>query len=282
MTQLSIIIVNYNSRDFLEGCVESVYRETTAADFELIVVDNASKEQDFSHLQRNHPRAHLLLNETNRGFAAACNQGIRYLPARFYLLLNPDCRILDRAIDKSVKFLESRPQAGIVGCRVNNPDGSLQPACRRSIPRPSTAFYRFSGLSFLFPKSETFARYNLSYLDDRMTHEVEAVSGSFLMFRHGLLENIGYLDEKFFLYGEDLDFCYRANLEGWKVFYYPEAQVIHYQYQSSRKNARATAYHFYDAMEIFYRKYYYRDAHLLQNLLALAAIRLARVMRRAP
>lgn len=280
MKKLTIVVVNYNSQDYLEKCLESIQQETKETEYQIVMVDNASQDLDLPRLKGKYPSLHLLLNKTNLGFATACNQGIRAYPADFYLLLNPDCRILDRAIDASLKFLEVHAEVGIVGCRVNNPDGSLQPACRRSIPRPSIALYRFLKLSLLFPRSKRFARYNLSYLDDRQTHSVEAVSGSFLMFRHRVLGNIGYLDESFFLYGEDLDFCYRALLKGWKVFYYPTAQIVHYKYQSSRQNARTSANHYYNAMDIFYRKYYSGQASLLQNALVISGIRLLRLSSR--
>ncbi|MDA2929597.1 glycosyltransferase family 2 protein [Acidobacteria bacterium AH-259-O06] len=278
MKKLTVVIANYNSRDYLEKCLESLYQETKKTDYQVVVVDNASRDSDFSSLENRHSNLHFLLNETNLGFATACNQGIRFLSAEFYLLLNPDCQILDGAIDKSLKFLEAHPEVGIVGCRVNNPDGSLQLACRRTIPRPSTALYRLLKLSFLFPASKRFGRYNLTYLDEGRTHEVEAVSGSFLMFPNALLDAIGYLDESFFLYGEDLDFCYRAFLKGWKVYYYPEAEIIHHKGRSSRRDAGRGRRHFYDAMEIFYRKHYYTQASFFQKLLVLAGLRVMRVI----
>jgi GT2 family glycosyltransferase len=204
---LTVVTVNYNSRDYLERCVESVYRETSGPALRLVVVDNASEDRDFRSLQSAYPSLDLIQNEHNLGFATACNQGIRHRPAEFYLLLNPDCEVLDGAVDKCLAFLATRPEIGIVGCRVQNPDGSLQLACRRSIPRPSVALYRLTGLSRLFPRSPRFAAYNLSYLDERAAHEVGAVSGSFLMCRDQVVHDIGGLDEAFFLYGEDLDFC---------------------------------------------------------------------------
>lgn len=279
MKRLTVVIVNYHSGDHLRQCLESLYRETKETSFQVVVVDNGSDGQEFARVAEEYAGLRLILNPENRGFAAACNQGIRACPAQYYLLLNPDCRVLDGAVDKMVRFMEGRSEAGIGGCRVDHPDGSLQPACRRSIPRPATAFYRFSGLSLLFPRSRRLASYNLSYLDEGRTHEVEAVSGSFLMFRHALLEDVGFLDERFFLYGEDLDFCYRAILKGWKVFYYPEARVVHYQYQSSRRESGTGAEHFYRSMEIFYQKHYGEGANWLKKTVVLGGIRLLRVLR---
>lgn len=279
MKKLAVVIVNYNAQDYLETCLQSLHAETPNTDFQVVVIDNASDDCDFSRLRVQFPSTTFVQNNENVGFAAACNQGVRQVPAEFYLLLNPDVRILDRAVEKTVAFLQSRPEAGIVGCRVKNEDGSLQLACRRTIPRPSSALYRFLRLSFLFPRSKTFGQYNLSFMDDNEVHEVEAVSGSFLMFRREVLNAIGYLDEDFFLYGEDLDFCYRALLKRWKIYYFPGAEIIHYKKKSWRRDAKAGSYHYYNAMEIFYRKHYRETANPLQNTLVFLGIRLLRAIR---
>lgn len=273
MSELTIVIVHYNTPDYLERCLQSIEAETRQVEWRVVLVDNASREQHFSPLMQRHPRLECLLNPVNLGFAAGCNRGIRHRPAPFYLLLNPDCVIQEGAIDRVFRFLQERPEAGIVGCRVNNPDGSLQLACRRSIPRPSTAFFRFSQLSRLFPRSRRLARYNLSFIDDHQTHEVEAVSGSFLMFRHQLISQIGLLDESFFLYGEDLDFCYRALQKGWKIYYYPQARIVHHKRRSSSQNVSQSTYHFYQAMELFYRKHFSARASGLEKLVVVSGIR---------
>ncbi len=271
MKAVSVIIVNFNSTDFLEPCLESLERETSLP-HQVTVVDNASDDQDFSRLRSRYPATRFLLNDRNRGFAAACNQGIQGSEAEFYLLLNPDTEILEGAIDKTAAFLEAHPPVGIAGCRVENPDGSLQRAARRSIPRPSTAFYQFSGLARIFPASPRFGRYNLTYLNESENCEVEAVSGSFLMFRRALIESIGLLDETFFLYGEDLDFCYRSLLAGWKVYYFAGAKVLHHKGRSSSRRPSASTFHFYDAMKIFYRKHFASTSSRLKNRCVLSAI----------
>jgi GT2 family glycosyltransferase len=271
--ELNIVIVNFNSTDYLEQCVSSIERETQEVPFHITIVDNASEDRDFSNACGISANTTLLQNESNLGFSVACNQGIRHGTAPFYLLLNPDCVIKAQAISRCIQFLKAHPEAGIVGCRVKNPDGTLQRASRRSIPRPSVAFYRFSGLSFIFPKNRRLAAYNLSHMDVNQTHEVEAVSGSFLLFRHEVLETAGYLDEAFFLYGEDLDFCYRASLAGWKVFYYPGAEITHFKRGSSSRSVVLSNYHFYNAMEIFYRKHFYAGANILERFIVLSGIR---------
>ncbi len=272
MKSLNIVIVNYNSSDYLERCLRSVRSQTAMDDLRVTVVDNGSKDADWSLLRGRHPEVSFILNPRNLGFSVACNQGIRACPARFYLLLNPDTLILDSAIDKTLAYLEARPRVGIAGCRVKNPDGTLQLASRRSIPRPSTALFRLLGLSRLFPKSRLLAGYNLTYLDEDQTHPVEAVSGSFLMFRHELLEEIGGLDEDFFLYGEDLDFCRRALDRGWAVHYFAGASVIHFKRRSSSRDVEAANRHYYDSMKIYYRKHFASQSGRLKNAAVLAAI----------
>jgi GT2 family glycosyltransferase len=255
--RLAAVIVSYNSEGFLENCVASLRGDAPLPDLAIVIVDNASRDQGFvAQLCNHYPGLTVMLNQENLGFSKACNQGIRACPADYFLLINPDCVVRESALEKCLTYLEAHADVGIVGCRVENPDGSLQLACRRSIPRPSSAFYRLSGLGRLFPRSPRFGRYNYTYLDERATAEVEAVSGSFLMFRAKMAGEIGLLDEDFFLYGEDLDFCRRAGLKGWKVVYYPEATVTHHKRRSSSQNVAAANYHFYDAMKIFYRKHY--------------------------
>ncbi|RPJ57567.1 MAG: glycosyltransferase family 2 protein [Acidobacteria bacterium] len=264
--RLTVVIVAYNSENYLEECLESLYRQTAVPDLKVVVVDNASADRSiFPVLQARFPDLGVLLNSENLGFATACNQGINCFPASSYLLLNPDCVVLNDAVGKCLKYLESRPEIGIVGCRVQNPDGSLQLACRRSIPRPSIAFYRLTGLSRLFSRSPRFGSYNYTFLDDRQPHPVDAVSGSFLMFRSEVAEAIGLLDQTFFLYGEDLDFCYRARQAGWIAYYYPEAAVTHHKRKSSSRDPRVNNYHFYNAMKIFYRKHYAASAGSLKE-----------------
>ncbi len=274
MSSLGIVIVNYNSTDYLERCLESIFAQMSTTSFHTVVVDNASDNQDFAHLEKAYPNIHLILNEKNYGFSTACNQGIRYRTADFYLLLNPDCVIEDSAIDRTFNFLIQNPEVGIAGCRVNNPDGTLQLACRRRIPRPAVALGKLFGLAKVFPRSRRFAAYSYGDIGQNEAHEVEAVSGSFLMFRHEVLAAIGYLDESFFLYGEDLDFCFRATQGGWKVYYYPGAVITHFKRVSSTRHPKASNYHFHNAMEIFYRKYFFADSGPIERFMVLLGIRL--------
>lgn len=279
MIRLGVIIVNHNSTDYLKKCVQSIYESADPSSYRVVVIDNASRDQDFSNFSQ-YPSLEFILNCENVGFAKACNQGIRALDAKYLLLINPDCIVERDAIDHCLGYLEKRPSIGILGCRVNNPDGSLQLACRRSIPRPSAALYRFTGLSTLFPKSKRFGAYNLSYMEEDIPHEVEAVSGSFLLMRKEVIETVGLLDEDFFLYGEDLDLCYRALLGGWRVFYLPSAQVTHFKRVSSSRDAARANYHFYNAMRIFYEKHFAPEATLLEKWLVRSGIQGLHLFRR--
>jgi GT2 family glycosyltransferase len=168
--------------------------------------------------------------------------------------LNPDTIIHDNALEKMVGFMDHDADVGIAGCRVENPDGSLQRACRRSIPTPTIALFRLTGLSRICPKSKIMSKYNLSYIRETKQIEVDAVSGSFLMFRNEVLEDIGGFDEDYFMYAEDMDFCYRAKMKGWGVMYYPTARITHIKGQSSKQLSMKTTKAFYDSMAIFFKK----------------------------
>lgn len=276
MSELGVVIVNYNSADYLRGCLASLYQET-ACDFHVVVVDNDSRDQDrLPELTSGRRNLSLILNQFNLGFSRGCNQGIRLRKANNYLLLNPDCVIVDEAVDKTLQYLVRHPEIGIVGCRVENPDGTLQRACRRATPTPSTAFYRLSGLSSLFPASRRFAGYHFGHLDPADSHPVEAVSGSFLMFRSEAHRTIGPLDERFFLYGEDLDFCLRARRQGWDVQYFSGARIIHHKRVSSSRRPQESSSHFFEAMEIFYEKHFSGKAGSIERSLVPVGIHLLR------
>lgn len=274
MKRLAIVIVNYNSLRYLLDCLESLQRYAPAVDFGVVVVDNASSDPcDLSLIESRFPQTRLIRHEQNLGFSRGCNRGIRELDAEYYLLLNPDSLLHEGTIDRCLEFLSSRPEVGILGCRVLNPDGTLQRACRRRIPRPGSALFRLLGLNRLFPRSRLFGAYNFEDRPPDRSHQVEAVSGSFLLFRHEVLETSGFLDEEFFLYGEDLDFCYRAAKAGWKIYYFADAVVTHMKRGSSSTDPHLANYHFYDAMRIFYRKHFQERSNAVERAVIFGAIR---------
>ena len=269
---IAIIIISFNVEKLLKECIESIYRETESARFEIWVIDNNSRDNSVQMLKQSFPDIHLIENDENVGFTRANNQAVRQCRSDYVLLLNPDTLIQDGAIDRMAQFMDANPDVGVSGCRVLNEDGSLQLACRRSIPSPSVAFFRLTGLSRLFPKSKVMAKYNLTYLDPMQTHEVDAVSGAFLLIRRRAIEQIGLLDETFWIYGEDIDWCIRAKRAGWKVMYHPDAHILHYKGIGCSTNNRKTSYEFYRAMYLFHKKHFARDCSPITNLLIYAGI----------
>lgn len=269
---LSIIIVNYNAGHYLEKCLKSVYAETKRIPFDIWTVDNNSKDSSLSMVRRNFPAVNLIENKENKGFARANNQAITKSVSDYILLLNPDTLILKNAIEKTVKFMDEHPQTGIAGCKVLNEDGTLQLACRRSIPTPGVAFFRLTGLSKLFPSNKGIAKYNLTYLNPDQANEVDAVSGAFLMIRRAVVDNIGTLDEQFFMYGEELDWCLRTKKDGWKVMYYPDAEIVHYKGECSKTNRKKAAFEFYRSMYLFHKKHFADNYNPLMNMIIYAGI----------
>ncbi len=272
MLDLSIVIVNYNTRDLLRDCLRSLFASEGDFTYQVTVVDNHSRDGSAAIVRREFPQVHLLENPENVGYAQANNQGLKSRRGRYYLLLNPDTMLPPEALSGMLSFMEEHPQVGIAGPKLMMADGSLDLACRRGFPTPEVSFYRLSGLSRLFPKSKRFGRYNLTYLDPDQVAEVDSVVGAFMMIRGETLEEIGYLDEEFFLYGEDLDFAYRAKKGGWKVYYNPQVKVLHYKRRSSSQNRKRARYEFYRAMHLFYRKHYAKTTPLWLHWLVMAGI----------
>ena len=274
MKDLSIIIVNYNAGNLLKECIESVKNSALNISYEIIVIDNNSSDNSIDLIRNRFENLKIIMNKMNVGFARASNQGINGSKGRYILLLNPDTVILPDCLKKMVRFMEDHPEGGVAGCKVLNPNGTLQLACRRSFPAPSVSFYRLSGLSRLFPKSKTFARYNLTYQNPDVVQEVDAVSGSFMMIIRKALDEVGMLDERFFMYGEELDLCFRVKEKGWKVYYVPDARIIHYKGKSSQQRKRKAVIDFHKAMYIFHKKHYAGNTFFLLNWLIILGITL--------
>ncbi|NOZ61113.1 MAG: glycosyltransferase [Calditrichaeota bacterium] len=265
---LSIIIVNYNVKEFLQQAVTSIRQAGRSLDCEVIVVDNASADGSVELVREKFPDVKLIANAENRGFAVANNQAMKIARGDFILLLNPDTIVQENTFSVIVDYFRQHPDCGMVGCKILNPDGSLQLACRRSFPTPWVALTKIVGLSRLFPRSKLFGKYNLTYLDPNENYEVEAISGSFMFFRREVMEQIGYLDESFFMYGEDLDWCFRVREAGWKIYYLPDTQIIHFKGESSKKSDTDLILQFYRAMKLFVEKHYQnRYFHVPQWLL---------------
>ena len=208
-------------------------------------------------VRRRFPRVQLIANTTNLGFAKANNIALKRAHGRFLLLINPDTVVQEDTIRVMVEFLKNHPEVGLAGCKILNPDGSFQLACRRSFPTPWVAFTKIFGLSRLFPKIKLFGKYNLTYLSTEETYPVEAVSGSFMIVRKETIEQVGGLDESFFMYGEDLDWCYRIRQAGWQIFYVHSTQIIHYKGESTRRSSLDEINTFYEAMHLFVEKHFH-------------------------
>jgi hypothetical protein len=270
---LSIIIVNYNVKEFLQNLIHSIEKASSTITKEIIIIDNASDDGSVDFIQEKFPFVKLTANLKNLGFGKANNIGLKEARGKYILLINPDTIVAEDTFESMIQFFENNPDAGLAGCKILNPDGTLQPACRRSFPGPWTSFTKVSGLSTLFPNSKIFARYNLTYLDENQTYEVDAISGSFMMMRREVYEKVGGFDEQFFMYGEDLDFCYRVQTAGYKVFYVHSTQIIHYKGESTKRSSLDETKVFYTAMHLFVKK------HLSSSLLVSLILRSAIVVR---
>ncbi len=273
MIDLSIIIVNYNVKEFLQNLIHSIEKAIENLSAEIIVVDNASTDGSIELLKSKFPFINLIENKTNLGFGKANNIGLQLSKGKYIAMINPDAIVSEDTFTKLINFFKENPDAGLATPKILNPDGTLQLGCRRSFPGPWTSFCRVTGLSGLFPKSKIFARYNLTYLPENQTFEVDAISGSFMVMKRGVYEKVGGFDEQFFMYGEDLDLCYRIQKAGYKVFYVHTAQAIHYKGESTKRSDIDEVRIFYDAMRVFVKK------HLATSLLVSIILRLAINMR---
>jgi GT2 family glycosyltransferase len=285
---LGIVIVNYNVRDLLRECLASVYDSRGEFRFEVCVVDNGSDDGSANMVAEQYPQARLIRTK-NRGYAFGNNLGLRAFgfsepeerpgdgrtaspECRYALLLNPDTLLPPSALSNMLAFMEAHAQAGVAGPRLVREDGSLDRACRRSFPTPRVSLYRMTGLSRLFPKSQRFGRYNLTYLSPDVTTEVDSVVGAFMIIRAETLAGVGLLDERYFMYAEDLDFCYRAKRMGWQVWYNANVTILHYKGQSSKQRSRVANKHFYQTMRLFHDKHFRQETFFLVNWLIYAAV----------
>ncbi len=268
---LSVIIVNYNVRHLLVNCIESILAATGGYSIEIIVVDNNSFDDSVEFIKKrfNNPAVRIVENKVNYGFAKANNIGAREARGKYLLILNPDTIVREDTIEKSLRFYESQEKIGAATCKLVLPNGNLDLACRRSFPSPSVAIYRILGLSKLFPSSKIFARYNLTYLDEDETHEVEAICGAFMLIRKDIYELVGGFDEDYFMYGEDLDICYRIRKAGFRIYYYSGTSVIHFKGESTRKSSVSYVNYFYGAMKIFVRKNLKKNSIILNSIIRL-------------
>lgn len=253
---LSVVIVNYNTVKFLRGCLRKLQPELAGRASEVFVVDNGSGDGSAAMVRHEFPAVTLLETGENLGFARANNRALRLARGRHVLLLNPDTEVTPGSVAGLEAALDTLPDAVGVGPKIVRPDGRLDLACRRSFPSPGVALARLLGFSRVFPRNRRLARYNRTYEDPDQPGEIDAGTAAAMAFQRDALEALGFFDEDFFMYGEDLDLCYRLRARGGRIYYVPSAVVLHYKGEASRQQPRAMLREFHRAMWLFYRKHY--------------------------
>jgi GT2 family glycosyltransferase len=263
---LSVCIVTYKARDYLRDCLVSLRENSHCIQYEVIVVDNGSKDGTKELLDREFPNARFIENQTNAGFTRPMNQALKSSKGRYLLQLNPDTVVLQNALETMVNYLDECPDVGICGPKVLNKDLTLQKSCRRGESRPWAVFSYFLGLAKIFPDRKFFSEYHMSYMGEDQIHPVAGVAGSCMLIRRNVITQIGYLDERFFAYQEDADFCFRAREAGWKIYYYPHAQIIHYGgHGGSRVHPYRSIFEWHKSYWMYYQKNLSRDYFFLFN-----------------
>ncbi len=254
--KLSVVIVNYNVKHFLEQCLKSVEKALDTMNAEVIVVDNNSVDGSVTMLHENFPNVHVIANKENGGFSKANNQAIKISKGEYVLLLNPDTIVPENCFSRLIDFMDKTPDAGACGVHMVDGQGKFLPESKRGLPTPEVALYKMIGLNKVFPKSKKFSKYHLGYLANDETNEVDILSGAFMFIRKKVLDEIGLLDETFFMYGEDIDLSYRITQAGWKNYYFADTSIIHYKGESTKKLSTNYVKVFYKAMIIFAEKHY--------------------------
>lgn len=283
MTKLSIIIVNYNTKDLLINLLDSLKKAISVCaenklKIQIIVVDNNSEDKSVQAIKNRFNWVEIIQNKENLGFSKANNIGMLDSKGELVLLLNSDTVVFPQTLLKIIRFIDGNPSAGAITCRVELSSGKIDLASHRGFPTPWNAFCYFSGLEKLFPKSKLFSGYHQGWKNFEKTHQIDACSGAFLLTRKKVISKIGLLDEDFFMYGEDIDWCFRIKKAGFEVFYYPHTKIVHYKGQSGRKKLsendvnsdlskkimKSSNRNFYETMKLFYQKHYKdKYSHLL-------------------
>lgn len=259
---LSIIIINYNVKQLLQECLNSVSKATNNLEAEVIVVDNASTDGSMSYLKPLFPSIRFICNDTNEGFARANNKALTISNGEYILFLNPDTVIPSDSISKCLSFFDNHPDAGAIGVKMVNGNGEFLKESKRGFPSPSASFWKLTGITHLFPRSRMFSEYYLGHLDENKSHPVDVLSGAFMMVKKQVLDNIGGFDERFFMYAEDIDLSYRISKAGYRNYYYPGTTIVHFKGSSTKKDIRYV-HQFYKAMSQFVKKHYGHGAYSL-------------------
>ncbi len=263
MYDISIVIVNYNVKDFLFKCLESIEKAKGNLKVEILVVDNDSSDGSVEYLRPLFPEVTFVETGDNLGFGKANNIGFEMSKGKYILILNPDTVIEEKNLKTVFDYMEQNPDVGITGCKVLNPDGTFQLPCRRGFPTPWASFCKLFGLQGVFPKSKIFAQYNQTYRSTEETYEIDAIMGAYMFARKDVIDELEGFDRDFFMYGEDIDLCFRNKKLGYKTMYLHTTSIIHYKGESTRRSSINDVKHFYDAMVIFAKKHYSRSQFFL-------------------
>ena len=269
---VSALIVSHNAKEHLLDCIRALHASADVP-LETVVVDNDSSDGSAAAVTADYPDATVLIQEKNLGYGRAANIGLERCTGRFVLLVNPDVTVDLQCVGRLADFMLTRPDAGAVGPRLLMDDGSLDASARRSFPEPSTLFYRTVGLSRLFPRSPRFGRYNMGHVDETEVHEIDSGTADCLMLRRAALDRVGFFDPRYYMYGEDVDLCYRLKLGGWKVFYLPTASAVHHAHPTAdHGERRRMLYEEHRAMWMFHFKHHAEDQSAFGNGLVWAQI----------
>lgn len=274
---LSIIIVNYNTYDLTKQTIDSVINTKHNFQYEILLIDNASRDGSIEKLQEEYVALiskgllQIFINGDNLGFSKANNIGIKASRGKYILLLNSDTTVNDDCLEKCISKMETNTDIGALGCKVILPDGSLDHACKRGFPTPKASLYYLLKLHKLNPLK--YGLYDALYLNENEVGEVGSIMGAFMLMPKAVLNKVGFLDEDFFMYGEDIDLCYRIKESGYKILYYPEANITHYKGGSSKKKRTKVIYDFHEAMWIFYKKHYYKKYNFIITFLVYIGIK---------
>jgi GT2 family glycosyltransferase len=272
MTEVSIVIVNWNTRELLARCLQAVYETTGELDSEVIVVDNGSTDGSGEMVRRRFPEVSLIVNAKNLGFAKANNQAIRRSQGRYVLLLNSDAFVCENTIEQMVTFMDRHPEAGLAGCRLLYEDGRLQRSCF-TFPTLFTEFCIATGLDKLFPKSPLFGKYLMTHWDFDNVREVDVIMGAFMLVRAAAIAQVGLMDERYFMYSEEVDWCYRFKEKGWKIYFCPHAETVHLWGGSSKRNQVKMLVQMYRSRISFFRRHYGQwSAALLKAFVAFGCL----------
>jgi O-antigen biosynthesis protein len=269
---LSVIIVSFNVRNYLYHCLNSVKSAADKIDCEIFVVDNNSEDGSSEMIRNEFPDVRLILNKNNCGFSVANNQAIRQSAGRFVLLLNPDTLVEKDTFTACIDFMNKHTDCGALGVRMIDGDGLFLPESKRAFPTPLTAFFKIFGFSYLFPNSPLLNKYYLPQIMSRQTSLTEVIAGAFMFIRQEALNKSGLLDEDFFMYGEDIDLSYRLSQTGYKNYYFPEIQIVHFKGKSTSRNSYKDILQFYKAMRIYSRKRAFEEKYKSIILFILLAI----------